>query len=320
VENTGKYKMENQHRSPLRWGTIRTRLFVAALLLSCSFIAGCAGGPSQTVTNGVINVVAAESFWGSIAAQLGGTHAKVVSIVSDPAVDPHEYETSTADAKALAQADYVIVNGAGYDTWAEKMLDANPAKGRTMLDVSEVVGKKPGDNPHFWYNPDYVEQVIARITRDYQSIDPNDAGYFALQKAALEESLAQYHQLVSSIRQTYSGVKVGSTESIFVYMAGSLGLDLISPTAFMNAISQGTDPPAQSVVQFQQQITGKQLALLVFNRQTVTAIATNLRQTAADNGIAMVGVTETVVPAGSTFQAWQVSQLQALLDALKAGR
>jgi zinc/manganese transport system substrate-binding protein len=312
--------MENRHRSPPGGGTIRTRFFVAALLIGCSFIAGCAGGSSQTVTNGVINVVAAESFWGSIAAQLGGTHAKVVSIVSDPAVDPHEYEASTANAKALAQADYVIINGAGYDTWAEKMLDANPAKGRTVLDVSEVVGKRPGDNPHFWYSPDYVERVIARITRDYQSIDPDDAGYFALQKASLEESLAQYHQIISSIRQTYSGVKVGSTESIFVYMAASLGLDLISPTAFMNAISQGTDPPAQSVVQFQQQITGKQLALLVFNRQTITAIVTNLTQTAADNGIATLGVTETVVPAGSTFQAWQVSQLQALLDALKAGR
>jgi zinc/manganese transport system substrate-binding protein len=312
--------MENPHRSPPRWGAIRTRLFVAAMLLCSAFIAACAARPAQTVTNGVINVVAAESFWGSIAAQLGGTHAKVVSIVSDPAVDPHEYETSTADAKALAQADYVIINGAGYDTWAQKMLDANPANGRTVLDVSGVVGKRPGDNPHFWYNPDYVEQVIARITRDYQSIDPNDAEYFALEKAALEESLAQYHQIASSIRQSYSGVKVGSTESIFVYMASSLGLDLVSPPAFMNAISQGTDPPAQSVVQFQQQITGKQLAVLVFNRQTTTAIVTNLRQTAADNGIATVGVTETVVPAGSTFQAWQVSQLQAILDALKAGR
>lgn len=298
------------------------RYIVASMLvvlLLPFLLAGCSRKAS-TVTGGVIKVVAGENFWGSIAAQLGGTHVNVTSIVSDPNVDPHEYETSTADARAFAQANYVILNGAGYDSWGQKLLDANPVTGRKVLNVADLLGKKPGDNPHFWYNPDYVSQVTDRITNDYQALDPHDAQYFTQQRTTFESALSQYHQLIASIKQTYSGTKVGATESIFVYLAGALGLDLISPAAFMNAVSQGNDPPAATVAQFQQQVTQKQIAMLVYNMQTVTAITTNMRRLATDNGIPAVGVSETVVPADASFQDWQVTQLLALQNALKPGR
>ena len=79
-------------------------------------------GQTSQVSDGVIQVVAAENFWGSIAAQLGGTHVNVISIVTDPNADPHEFETNTADALDFAHANYVILNGAGYDTWGQKLL------------------------------------------------------------------------------------------------------------------------------------------------------------------------------------------------------
>ena len=67
-------------------------------------------GQTGKVSGGVIQVVAAENFWGSIAAQLGGTHVNVISIVTDPNADPHEFETNTADALDFAHANYVILN------------------------------------------------------------------------------------------------------------------------------------------------------------------------------------------------------------------
>ncbi len=292
-------------------------LFSSLIVLVSLF--GCVTPTSApTITAGVIQVVAGENFWGSIAAQLGGSHVNVISIVSDPNIDPHEYESSTADARAFAQANYVILNGAGYDTWGQKLLDANPVSGRKVLTVADLLGKKPGDNPHFWYNPDYVSQVINQVTKDYQSLDPQDSQYFSQQQDAFENALSQYHQLIASIKQTYPGVKVGATESIFVYLANALGLNLISPPAFITAISGGNDPPASSVVEFQQQITQKQIAMLVYNVQTVTAITTNIQQLASSNGIPTAGLSETVVPPNAQFQDWQVKQLQAIQDALKS--
>jgi zinc/manganese transport system substrate-binding protein len=122
--------------------------------------------------------------------------------------------------------------------------------------------------------------------------------------------------VIAQIRATSGGVPVGSTESIFVYMAQALGLDLISPPQFMQALSEGSDPPAQTVAQFQDQISRHQIKVLVYNTQTSTPITDNLKQLATRNGIPVVGISETVQPPSATFQDWQTKQLAALQAAL----
>jgi zinc/manganese transport system substrate-binding protein len=276
------------------------------------------GGSGPPASTGTIKVVAGQNFWGSIAAQLGGTKAGVQSVVSDPNADPHEYETNTNDARAFAEAGFVILNGAGYDSWATKLLSSNPSSHRTVLIAADLLGKKAGDNPHFWYNPDYVTRMADQITADYKSIDPADSAYFDHQRAAFATALEPYTQLIAGIKARFTGLPVASTESIFVYMAAALGLNLISPAEFMNAVAEGNDPPASAVIEFQNQITGKQAAVLVYNVQTATAVTTNIKQLASRAGIPLVGVSETLQPESATFQDWQLAQLSALQKALGA--
>src|SRR6267143_6021727 len=83
----------------------------------------------------MIQVVAAENFWGSLISQLGGTHVNVTSIVSDPNVDPHEYQSNPANARAFANANLVIINGAGYDSWAQSIINASNSPNRQILTV-----------------------------------------------------------------------------------------------------------------------------------------------------------------------------------------
>jgi zinc/manganese transport system substrate-binding protein len=282
---------------------------ISVLLAAC-------GAPPAGAGSGTLQVIAGENFWGSIAAQLGGTHVSVTSIVTNPNTDPHEYESSAVDARAFAAADYVILNGAGYDGWGQKLLAANPSPNRRVFTVADLLNKKPGDNPHFWYNPDWVDKVADKITSDYRALDPADAAYFTQRREAFATALKPYHDAIARIRSSDSGVPVGSTESIFVYMAQALGLNLISPPEFMQAISEGTDPPAQTVAQFQDQISHHQIKVLVYNTQTSTPITDNLKQLASQNGIPVVGISETVQPATATFQDWQVEQLASLQAAL----
>jgi zinc/manganese transport system substrate-binding protein len=267
-----------------------------------------------------LTIVAGENFWGSIAAQLGGSAVAVTSIVTNPNTDPHEYESNTRDARAFADAKYVILNGAGYDDWGKKLLAANPADGRRVLVVADLLGKKPGDNPHFWYSPDFVERVANRITADLKSVDPGHAATFDRQRAALTTALQPYHDRIAAIRGQSAGRKVGATENIFVYLADALGLDLISPPEFMQAVAEGTDPPASTVAEFQQQVSEKQIGVLVVNTQTTTAVTTNLKQLAVGAGIPVVGISETLQPVGASFQAWQNQQLHALQAALTGAR
>src|SRR5947209_15813697 len=112
-----------------------------------------------TTSGGPLQVVAAENFWGSIASQLGGDRVHVTSVITSPATDPHDYEPTAADARTLAGAKMVIVNGIGYDPWAPKLIAANPVGGRIVLTVGDLVGLKAGGNPHRWYSPRDVQRV-----------------------------------------------------------------------------------------------------------------------------------------------------------------
>src|SRR5438552_16955919 len=123
-----------------------TRIIIAVLAATSIMLAAC-GAPADT-RSGTLQVIAGENFWGSIAAQLGGSHVVVTSIVTNPSTDPHEYESSATDARAFATADYVILNGAGYDNWGQKLLSANPSQNRKVFTVAELVNKRAGESPN----------------------------------------------------------------------------------------------------------------------------------------------------------------------------
>jgi len=123
-----------------------------------------------------------------------------------------------------------------------------------------------------------------------------------------------------AIKQEYSGVPVASTESIFVYMANATGLDVVSPPAFMDAVAEGTDPPASSVAQMENLMGGgnSTVRVLVYNEQTVTPLTQTIKCLAAANQIPTIGVTETIQPPNTTFQVWMESEILNLQNALNA--
>jgi zinc/manganese transport system substrate-binding protein len=264
-----------------------------------------------------IHVVAAENSWGSIAAQVGGNHVQVTSIITNPATDPHDYEPTAVDARTIAGGQMVIVNGIGYDPWASKLIAANPVSSRIVLTVGDLVGVKAGGNPHRWYSPANVRQVAAAIVRDYTKLDPGDAAYFRAQKARFEtKTLAEYDSLIASIKRRFHGAPVGASESIVAPLAQALGLDLVTPATFLDAISEGAEPTAKDIATIDRQIAKKQIRVWIYNSQNATPDVARLTAAARKKGIPIVPVTETLTPASATFQAWQVRQLRAVAAAL----
>jgi len=306
------------------WSILKkTSYLIVAVLVVVIVLAVFAGiylssppAANSNSTSNVIQVVAAENFWGSLISQLGGTHVNVLSIVTDPNADPHEYESNTADAIAIAHARLVIVNGAGYDDWAQQLISAGNTPNQIVLNVQQLVNQTVGANPHFWYDPYYVNDTVNAMYKDLVSIDPTNTAYYTQQYVALKASLAVYNGRIDQIKQQYGGVKVACTESIFVYLANATGLDLVSPTAFMQAVSEGNDPPAQSIVQFNQLIQSGTVKLLVYNSQTVTPLTQSIETLANQTGIPVVPITETVQPPTAMFQDWMNAQLIAIQNAL----
>ncbi|HEX4223854.1 MAG TPA: zinc ABC transporter substrate-binding protein [Pseudonocardiaceae bacterium] len=285
-------------------------------------VAGCATTAPANASNSSgggtkINVVAAENFWGSIASQLGGDHATVTSIITNPDTDPHDYDATPADGRTIAGAQFVIVNGVGYDPWAPKLLAGNANPNRTVLTVGQLVGIPDGGNPHRWYSPTNVHQVIEQIAADYAKIDPADAGYFQQRKETFEnQTLSQYNQLISTIKSRYAGTPIGASESIVSPLAEGLGLNLITPETFLDAISEGSDPTAADKATIDSQIRTKQIKIYVYNSQNSTPDVQTQVNEAKAAGIPVTTVTETLAPAGATFQDWQVKELQGVQQAL----
>jgi zinc/manganese transport system substrate-binding protein len=290
-------------------------------LLVASIVAGVAAGASGCGTaagqKGGLQVVAAENVWGSLAAQLAGDRARVASVITSPATDPHDYEPTAVDARSFAGAKLVIVDGIGYDPWARKLLDANPVDGRIVLDVGRLLGIAPGGNPHRWYSPADVHRVIRAIAGDYAKLDPAHAAYFRRRQASLEShGLAAYHRLLATISRRYRGVPVGASESIFEPLAQALHLDLVTPGSFLKAVSEGTEPTAADETTIGRQIAQRQIEVWVYNSQNATPDVRRITEAARKRGIPVTTVTETPSPASASFQAWQVRQLRELAAAL----
>jgi zinc/manganese transport system substrate-binding protein len=299
-------------------GTRRAAL-AAALLAVALPAGGCgrSGAPGRGAGSGRLEVVAAENFWGSIAAQLAGERAQVRSIIVSPGIDPHSYEPSAADARTMAGAELAIVNGLGYDSWAPRLLRGSPSGDRVVLDVGRELGLPEGSNPHQWYSPLSVLRVVDAIVADYDRLDPSAASYFAQRRRAfLASGLARYDALLRQIRDRYAGTPVGYSESIFQPLGGELGLKLLTPYSFAKAISEGDDVTAQDKQTVDDQARRRLIEVWVFNSQNVTPDVQRVTEIARARRIPIATVTETLSPAGASFEQWQVTELEGLARAL----
>ncbi len=301
-----------------RRGAMRGLLAAVVCAAALFALAGCGSAGSTAATGGKLNVVAAEDFWGSIAAQVGGDRVAVTDVITNPAADPHDYEPTAEDGRALASAQVSIVNGIGYDEWASKLLAANADGSRVEVDVGDVLGLKSGANPHQWYSPESVEAVTAAIVKAYEEADPGHDSYYESRAKKFEtQGLARYHQMIAEIESEFGGTKVGASESIFEPLAPALKLDLITPAGFMDGIAEGTEPSPSEKATADRQLADRAVDLWVYNSQNATPDVKRLNEAAEANGIPIATVTETLTPEGASFQAWMVRELEGIYKALQ---
>src|ERR1700722_2079964 len=217
-----------------------TFALAAAITTATLGLAGCAGASASTP--GVVHVVAAENFWGNITSQIGGRDVSVTSLITNPNADPHLFETDAADAATLAQAQGVIENGAGYDTWMGSLLGADGGSPRIVnaANVLHITGSDP--NPHLWYDIPRVPAVAAAIARALEKADPRDAAPIKGNLAPFGASLAPLNATLATIKTHFHDVPVAYTERVPGYALAVAGLDAVTPPGFARAVEDGTDP------------------------------------------------------------------------------
>ncbi len=269
---------------------------------------------SARAADGQLAVVAAENFYGDIARQVGGGRVTVVSILNNPDQDPHLFETTPGVVRQIAGARIVVLNGANYDPWMEKLLAAAPQPNRKVIVAADLMHRKAGDNPHLWYDPATMPAVAKALAEAFSIADSAHASGYAARLATTLAALERVGQRVSQIKVRHKGEAVTATEPVFGPMADALGLT-VRNQRFALAMMNNTEPSARDVAAVENDLKQHKVKVLLYNSQVSEKLTLRLLDIAKAAKVPVVGVTETQ-PANATFQDWMLLQLDALDKAL----
>jgi zinc/manganese transport system substrate-binding protein len=283
----------------------------ALIALTMALVASIAAARAADNT---IDVVAAENFYGNVAQQIGGDRVSVTSILNSPDQDPHLFELSPGIIRRVAAAQIVIYNGADYDAWAEKLLKVTAKPGRVTIVAADLVNKKPGDNPHLWYDPSTMPAVASALAAALAAADPAHKDDYAARLKTFLASLAPLNEKIAAIRGKYAGAAVTASEPVFGYMADALQLKMYNER-FQLAIMNDTEPSAHDVAAFERDLKTRTVRVLFYNKQASNNVVRHLIDLARASNVPVVGVTETAPP-GVSYQDWMLMQLDETQRAL----
>ncbi|MBP6711645.1 MAG: metal ABC transporter substrate-binding protein [Propionivibrio sp.] len=209
-----------------------------------------------------IEVVTTFSILGDITQRVGGDRIKVHTLVG-PNADAHVYQPTPADAKAIAQARLVVVNGLGFEGWLERLIKSSGYRGkvatatngiRTLQRSAHDHHDSHHDNvdPHAWQDLSNALIYVDNIGKALGEIDPSG-------KTSYQANVEKYRQeigaLDTELRKTFNSIpksrrKVVTTHDAFGYLARAYGLDFIAPVG----INTDAEPSAADIGRIIKQI------------------------------------------------------------------
>jgi zinc/manganese transport system substrate-binding protein len=286
---------------------------VAALLVSaCS-----PSDPAAKDSPGAIVAVGAENEYSDVISQVGGKYVQSTAIMSNPNTDPHTFEASAQVAQVISDAQLVVQNGVGYDTFMNTVEAAASNSSRKVIDVQNLLGLPDSTpNPHLWYKPGTMAAVANAVAADLAQIQPAHAAYFKANAAAFVASLAAWTKAMATFKATYPSTPVATTEPVADYMLEAVGADNMTPWALQADIMNGTDPSAQDVATQRALFTGHKVKVFLYNQQVTDTLTESFIQLAQQNGIPVVGVYETMPTPGYDYQSWMLAEVNALTKAV----
>lgn len=295
----------------LRWAV--------AAVVPLAALTGCGSDAKGTGnSDGRIGVVASTNVYGDIVKQVGGSHVQVTSVLSDPNVDPHGYESSAKNAATVYDAELIVENGLGYDSFMDELTSSADSRKQTVITAAKVLGVSGDDaNPHLWYDVPKMAKVADAIAKKLGTIDASHAADYRKNAAKFTKSLQPVEKVVQSIRTKDDGAKIAYTERVAGYLLADAGLQLGIPAGFPRAVEEGDDPSPGDTVAFDKALQKHTVRALIYNSQVTDKQTEQLKHQATSAGVPLVAVTETMPKKSSSYQAWQLKQVKQLRAALE---
>lgn len=272
---------------------------------------GCSNKQNSTRQSDKISIVTTTNVYSDIAKNIVGKYGTATAIIDKSSVDPHDFDPTTADAKKVAQANIIVANGLGYDSWMNKL--AKSVDKKPVLVGEDLMGLKSGDNPHIWYNLDMPTKYVDYLVKRLSKLDKKHAAYF-------KENGEKYLAKIDKIKQLAQANKgdqkpVFVSEPVFDYALQEAGYK-IGDKKFEEAIENGTDPSPKTINEMNNAIKQKKIAFFVNNTQASSSTVKSFVKLAKKNNVPVLNVRETI-PNNTTYLAWMKENYQKLADIQK---
>ncbi|HBN36547.1 MAG TPA: metal ABC transporter substrate-binding protein [Lactobacillus johnsonii] len=269
---------------------------------------GCSNKQNSAKQSDKISIVTTTNVYSDIAKNIVGKYGTATAIIDKSSVDPHDFDPTTADAKKVAQANIIVANGLGYDSWMNKL--AKSVDKKPVLVGEDLMGLKSGDNPHIWYNLDMPTKYVDYLVKRLSKLDKKHAAYF-------KENGEKYLAKIDKIKQLAQANKgdqkpVFVSEPVFDYALQEAGYK-IGDKKFEEAIENGTDPSPKTINGMNNAIKQKKIAFFVNNTQASSSTVKSFVKLAKKNNVPVLNVRETI-PNNTTYLAWMKENYQKLAD------
>lgn len=291
------------------------RIAIAALASvgMLASVAACGSGQSTSEKNGTIEVAASVNQWGTVAKALGGDNVNVTSIINSTNVDAHDYEPTTSDIAKLQKAQVIIVNGAGYDTWAVK---ATQTANATIVNAAEIGGVNDGENPHVWFSADVRKAVAQAITEAYEQADAAKKNDFDKMNDRWTAEENNVESKIAEVKQKTDGLAYAATESVASYLAEDMGLADATPSGYARATANESEPTPTDIKQFTDALKAGEIKLLVVNTQEESELTGKITDAAKSVEVPMVELTEQMPEQYDSLTAWMEGLVDAFSQAI----
>lgn len=292
---------------------ITKSFFIMGLMGMIMLLASACSNKDQAKTKSdKVSIVTTTNVYADIAKNVAGKYGSVQAIIKNSATDPHDFEPTTADAKKLTNANIIVANGLGYDSWMNKL--ASSVSKKPVLVGEDLMGLKKVDNPHIWYDLDmptkYVNYLVKRLSR----LDKKHAAYFKENGDKYLAKIAKVKQIAKSADKK-NNKPVFVSEPVFDYGLEEAGYK-IGDKEFEEAIENGTDPSPKTINKMTNEIKDKKIAFFVNNTQASSSTVKTFVKLAKENGVPVLNVRETI-PNHMTYLDWMRENYQNLANISK---
>ncbi|GGE61552.1 metal ABC transporter solute-binding protein, Zn/Mn family [Nesterenkonia cremea] len=306
---------------------LRPAALTAAALLALTACSDDGGGETGAAGAGGedtgLLIVAPTDVYADLAQQVVGDSAEVEALVDSPAIDPHSYEASPQDRLLVEEADVVLANGGGYDSYMNQLADS-AGIGEDVYQVIEGENEHSHDwdgeyaNEHIWYDLQLMSEFALEFSEHMTELAPDNAEAYEENVQALSEEI---DGLLERTRQIDAeGLSYFATEPVSQFLLLDAGFEDLTEEEFLNAVEHGEDVPARLYQDSLNLVTEGKADMLVYNPQTETQQSQHIREAAEDAGLPVLEFSETFPDDVDDFLIWMdenISQVEETVEELR---